>query len=185
VRTRERVAELRRLEALVKERRADWQAARHAAARPWQTADLAKPLCDYYANVAYRRRTADLEEEARLVKELMEEVVSRGLVLSPVDFRSPAAGFKLVDPGLDRAVDEAHTALREATEQLEAAYTEHSADIVEADKRAAVKTYRDAIAGGDPAAIVRAHRALEQFAAEPQQEPDGVMTTNTNPEVCA
>src|SRR4051812_15224447 len=186
MRTRERVAELRRLEEAVKERRADWVAAREAASKPWETAELAKPLCDYYADVTYARREADPQEEARLVKELMEQVVARGLVLHPVNFRAPAAGFKLIDPNLDRAVIDTQAAVRAATDELNAAYEEHAPDIIDAEKKAAVKTYREAISGGDPAAIVKAHRELERLAAPATpEEPEGVMTTNTNPEIMA
>jgi len=135
MRTRERRAELRRLEAEAAELSAAWKAAREAAARPWETAEVGRPLCAYFADVAYTRRKADPQEEARLVAELMDAIRSQGLVLMPVNFRNPGSGFHLHDPALDAAVRDTEAKLHDTKARLAVAHAEHDAALEDDERK--------------------------------------------------
>jgi len=177
VRTRERRAELHRLEAEVAELSAAWTAAREAAARPWETAEVGRALCTYFADVTYRRCQADPQEEARLVEELMNAIRSRGLVLMPVDFRNPASGFHLHDPKLDAAVHDTEAALHDTKARLAVAHAEHDATLEDEERRRAVQDFRESLVSDDPEKVAAAFEAVRRFE-RPDVREDAMTTAD-------
>lgn len=175
MRVRERTAELRRLENEVADLRAAWQAARERAARPWEPAEVARPLCSYFADVAYARRKADPQEEARLVTELMEAIRAQDLVLMPLDFRNPASGFRLHDPKLDAAVRETEAALDDAKTRLAAAHAEHDAALEADQRKRAVAEFRESLISDDPEKVAAAFEAVRAY--DRPKPRDDAMTT--------
>jgi len=175
MRTRERRAELRRLESEVAELSAAWKAAREAAARPWETAEVGRPLCAYFADVAYTRRKADPQEEARLIEELMTAIQARGIVLMPVDFRNPASGFHLHDPALDAAVRDTEAKLHDTKARLATAHAEHDAALEDDERRRAVQDFRESLVSDDPEKVTAAFEAVRAY--DRPKPRDDAMTT--------
>ena len=177
MRTRERRAELRRLEAEAAELSAAWKAAREAAARPWETAEAGRELCDYFADVAYTRRLADPQEEARLVEELMNAIRSQGIVLMPVDFRNPASGFHLHDPALDAAVRDTEAKLHATKARLATAHAAHDAALEDDERKRAVHEFRESLTSDDPEKVAAAFEAVRRFE-RPEVREDAMTTAD-------
>jgi len=180
MRTRERRAELRRLESEAAELSATWKSARAAAARPWETAEVGRPLCAYFADVAYTRRKADPQEEARLVEELMNAIRSQGIVLMPVDFRNPASGFHLHDPALDAAVRDTEAKLHATKARLAVAHAEHDAALEDDERRRAVQDFRESLVSDDPEKVAAAFEAVRAYD-RPKPRDDAMTTADLEP----
>ena len=178
MRVRERRAELRRLETEVAELIAARNAARERAARPWETAEVGRPLCSYFADVAYgRRRQADPQEEARLVKELLDAIREQELVLMPVDYRNPVSGFRLHDPKLDNAVRDTEAELRDAQARLAAAHAEHDAALEADERKRAVAEFRESLVSNDPEKVAAAFEAVRAYD-RPKPREDAMTTAD-------
>jgi hypothetical protein len=176
VRVREMKAEIKAAERDVEAARDKYTQACARALRPQDAAEVARPLTSYLHAVQFGQREADPREEARLRRELVEEMTSHGFVFKPRDTRHPTAGFEIHDPSLEPAERAAEAELRAAERELARVTAEHAEAIERADEAQAIKEFRERIASDDPEKVAAAFEAVDAYKRR-AANPSGAMTT--------
>jgi hypothetical protein len=168
-------AEIRAAERAVEAARGSYTQARARANRPLDAAEVARPLTSYHRDVLFRQRNPDPQVEARLNRELLEEIMGRGLILKPRDMVHPAAGFEIHDPSLAPAEDAAEAELRAAEDELRRVKAEHAEAIEQAEAAEAVREFRESLTSSDPVVVAAAFDRVRRYE-KPHEPPPALRT---------
>ena len=198
MRVREMKSELRRLEAEVAEAKAKWVAAHAAATRVPETPEVGRLLTDLFGRIMFHRpgdgaapsrvgkdlfgplsapTDAHVDEAIRVTRQVCERIIAGELVLAPINHRAPAAGFRLYDPALIRAVDESLAKSRAANERLAAAHAEYDAALEADERKRAVAEFRESLVSSDPERVAAAFDAVRGYE-RPQERRDAMSTAD-------
>jgi hypothetical protein len=174
--------QLRDLERLVQQTHDAYHAILAERRRPIQEGlGVADELTAYYADVTYRRRDRDRDEETRLTAAVLQEVVTSGYRLVPLNLRNPDAGLKVVSDEPDLRLQAAQAAAQAARSNVEQFQRVNASKLAELANEQQMRDFRAAYEGDDPSTLGAALAALPK----PDERPTALRTEDVPTDVAA